>query len=56
LHGHVHEAARLTGDWKTRLGRTLCLGAAHDGPELAIVRFDLCAPDSATRELISYGA
>lgn len=53
LHGHVHEAARLTGEWKTRLGRTACLGAAHDGPELAIVRFDLSAPGRATRELVS---
>ena len=56
LHGHVHEAARLTGDWKAKLGRTVCLGAAHDGPELAVVRFDLSAPDNATRELIRCGA
>jgi Icc-related predicted phosphoesterase len=53
LHGHVHESARITGEWKTRLGRTVCLGAAHDGPELAIVRFDLSEPGNATRELIS---
>ncbi len=53
LHGHVHEAARLTGKWKTRLGRTHCLGAAHDGPELALVRFDLSAPGEATRELLT---
>ncbi len=53
LHGHVHEAARLTGEWKTKLGRTVCLGAAHDGPELALVRFDWSSPDNATRELIS---
>jgi Icc-related predicted phosphoesterase len=52
LHGHVHEAARLTGEWKTSLGRTHCLGAAHDGPELALVRFDLCEPENATRELL----
>ncbi|MGE5109633.1 MAG: metallophosphoesterase family protein [Acidobacteriaceae bacterium] len=53
LHGHVHEAARLTGEWKTKIGRTVCLGAAHDGPELALVRFDVSAPDHATRELLS---
>ena len=23
LHGHVHEAARLTGEWKIRIGREL---------------------------------
>jgi len=52
LHGHVHESARLTGEWRDRLGRTLCLSAAHDGAELALVRFDLESPDQATRELI----
>jgi Icc-related predicted phosphoesterase len=53
LHGHVHESARLTGSFIDRLGRTTCLSAAHDGPELAIVRFDLAAPEAATRELWS---
>ncbi len=52
LHGHVHEAARLTGAWKDRLGRTVMLSAAHDGPELSLVRFDLERPDHATRELV----
>ena len=52
LHGHVHESARLTGSWKDRIGRTLMLSAAHDGPELALVRFDLEDPGSAERELI----
>ena len=52
LHGHVHESARLTGEWKTRIGRTVCINAAHDGPELALVRFDPEFPDKASRELI----
>jgi Icc-related predicted phosphoesterase len=52
LHGHVHESARITGSWRTRLGRTVALSAAHDGPELALVRFDLEDPSGATRELI----
>ena len=52
LHGHVHEAARLTGQWKTRLGRTVCINGAHDGPELALVRFDLESPDGASRQLL----
>ena len=52
LHGHVHESARLTGEWRTRLGRTHCLSAAHDGPELALVRVDPARPDGATRELL----
>jgi Icc-related predicted phosphoesterase len=51
LHGHVHEAARLTGAWRDRIGRTYLFSAAHDGPELALVRFDPDAPERATREL-----
>lgn len=41
LHGHIHESARITGSWQERIGRTICLGAAHDGPELAVVSFRL---------------
>lgn len=52
LHGHVHESTRLTGAWQQRLGRTLCLQGAHDGPELALVRFDLEDPAGATRSLL----
>lgn len=52
LHGHVHESARLTGAWMDHLDRTVLLGAAHDGPELALIRFDLERPDLATRELV----
>jgi len=52
LHGHVHESARITGAWRESSGRTVMLGAAHDGPELALVRFDPSRPRKATRELI----
>jgi Icc-related predicted phosphoesterase len=52
LHGHVHESARLTGAWMDRLDRTILLGAAHDGPELAVIRFELERPEGATRELV----
>ncbi len=52
LHGHVHESARLTGSWKDCIGRTIMLSAAHDGPELALIRIDLEDPGSAERELI----
>ena len=52
LHGHIHESTRLTGEWKIQLGRTVCINGAHDGPELALVRFDLEAPWDATRELL----
>lgn len=52
LHGHVHESARLSGEWKTKIGRTTCINAAHDGPELAVVQFDTETPEAATRELV----
>jgi Icc-related predicted phosphoesterase len=52
LHGHVHEAARLTGEWKIQVGRTICINGAHDGPELALVRFELDSPETATRDLL----
>jgi Icc-related predicted phosphoesterase len=51
LHGHVHESARLTGSWRDRIGRTHMFSAAHDGPELALVRFDLDDLEGAEREL-----
>jgi hypothetical protein len=52
LHGHIHESPRLTGSWRYRVGRTHAFTAAHDGPELALVRFDLHDLDGATRELL----
>jgi len=52
LHGHVHESARLTGSWQDRIGKTHLFSAAHDGPELALVRFDPDQPENAVRELI----
>ena len=52
LHGHIHEAARLSGEWKIRIGRSVCINGAHDGPELALVLFDLESPEAATRDLL----
>jgi uncharacterized protein len=52
LHGHIHESARITGIWKERIGNTFTLSAAHDGPELALVRFDMDNLENATRELL----
>ena len=49
LHGHVHESARLTGSWQEKIGRTHCFSAAHDGPELALVRFNPENPAGALR-------
>lgn len=52
LHGHIHESVRLTGTWHERLGRTHIFGGAHDGPGLALVRFDTDDLESATREIV----
>jgi len=52
LHGHIHESARLTGSWQDRIGETYCFSAAHDGPELSLVRFDPDRPEMASRELL----
>ena len=52
LHGHVHESPRITGAWRDSLGRTQMFSAAHDGPELAVIRFDPDCPGEAVRELI----
>jgi Icc-related predicted phosphoesterase len=52
LHGHVHESARLTKSWRDRIGRTHLFSAAHDGPELATVWFNLSNLDDASRVLV----
>ena len=52
LHGHIHEAPRLTGVWQEAIGSTVTMCGCHDGPELPVVRFDPEHPLQATRELI----
>ena len=52
LHGHIHESTRLTGEWRDRIGRTHSFNAAHDGPELSLVRFDPSDPAGAKLELL----
>lgn len=52
LHGHIHESYSITGEWKDTIGETLAFSAAHDGKELALVRFDLNNLTETTREHI----
>jgi Icc-related predicted phosphoesterase len=52
LHGHIHESTRMTGSWQEKFARTHSFNASHDGPELALVRFDPYCPQKAVRELI----
>jgi Icc-related predicted phosphoesterase len=52
MHGHIHESTRLTGHWSQRFNKTVSFNAAHDGPELSIIRFDIENPINASRILI----
>jgi Icc-related predicted phosphoesterase len=52
LHGHIHESTTITGKWMEIMGKTVAMNAAHDGPELSLIRFDTEAMDQGTRELI----
>ncbi len=52
LHGHVHESTELTGHWKEKKGETYSFNAAHNGEELALIRFDTSDLNHATRELL----
>ncbi len=52
LHGHVHESASITGEWKDKIGKTNMFSAAHNGSELALIRFDPDNIESANRELV----
>jgi len=52
MHGHIHESARITKAWVEKIGSTICFNASHDGSELALIKFELEAPEGAERELI----
>jgi uncharacterized protein len=52
LHGHIHESARIMGDWKDRIGNTWCMSAATEGDELAIVKFNPNEPSQAERFIL----
>lgn len=51
LHGHIHESTRITGSWKDTFIKTISFNAAHDGPELSLIKFDPACPDKAVRLL-----
>jgi Icc-related predicted phosphoesterase len=52
LHGHVHETVRLSGNWREKRGKSHSFTAVHDGPELALIRFDTENLEDAKREII----
>lgn len=53
LHGHIHEASRLTGAWHQQLGSTHAFNAAVDKPVLSIIHFCLDNPEQAERVLVT---
>jgi Icc-related predicted phosphoesterase len=52
LHGHIHESTRITGHWKELIGKTFAFNGSHDGPELAVVKFNPENPSDSKRILI----
>lgn len=52
MHGHIHESSRITGQWRQQFGKTSAFSAAWDGPELALVDFELEDPSKANRRII----
>jgi len=52
MHGHIHESSQITGHWQQQFGRTHAFSAAWQGPELALVEFDLEDPAKAIRRLL----
>lgn len=51
MHGHIHESSSITGEWMEKNGRSLSVSAAWDGPELAVIRFDLEDLGNISRKL-----
>jgi len=51
MHGHVHESTQLTGHWMQRFQKTISFNAAHNGPELSLIKFNLEKPENAKRYL-----
>ncbi|MFA6571583.1 MAG: hypothetical protein WCT77_10155, partial [Bacteroidota bacterium] len=52
MHGHVHESTSITKLWQEKIGDTFAFQAAHNGPELSVIHFDLENLSSAERILI----
>ena len=51
LHGHIHETVNVSGEFKDRIGNTLCMSPGnHEGSNtLAAIEFDLHEPQNAKR-------
>ena len=53
LHGHIHESARLTGDFMDKINNSIMLNSAHeDMKELCLIKFQIEDLSSIEREII----
>lgn len=52
LHGHIHESAKITGNWKEKIADTVAYSAAYEGPGLALVQFNSKCFMSAERIIL----
>ena len=43
MHGHIHESPSVTGVWKAKIGKTICVnpGSSHLDSKLNFVIFEL---------------
>ncbi|MGM0498156.1 MAG: metallophosphoesterase family protein [Bacteroidota bacterium] len=52
LHGHIHEAYSITGEWRTKIGNTHAFNASYDKDKLCVVLFEPKNLDKAEHYLI----
>lgn len=54
LHGHIHETVDISGEFKDKIGNTLCLSSGNHniGDKLAVLAFDLHKPQEVKRVII----
>ncbi len=45
LHGHIHEAASITGKWKEKIGNTLCINGSTDKKNLSLISLQISEKD-----------
>lgn len=49
LHGHIHESYDITGVFREKMGKSICLSAVGKTASLVLVRFDTDNPELAER-------
>ena len=54
FHGHCHETVDLSGEFKEKIGGTLCLssGNDHSSSQLTFLEFDLYKPEDVERKRV----